>query len=231
MLDRRSLLKMAAGSAALTLIPSTSLLAQTQGKRMAMVFDVRRCTGCLSCSVSCSIENQVPEGRARTRVTQSSVETADGVATLAVPNQCNHCEKPSCVEVCPKNATYKRPEDGIVVIDYDKCIHCQRCVKACPYGARRKDPKYKTAPEKCNFCVHRLEQGLLPACVETCIGEARVFGDLNDPNSEVAKLVRDNKVYGMLPESGNLPSILYIGLPQPSDDKKILKLNHLEWQR
>ncbi|SDJ51069.1 Fe-S-cluster-containing dehydrogenase component [Ferrimonas sediminum] len=231
MLDRRSLLKMAAGSAALTLIPSATLLAQTAGKRLAMVFDVRRCTGCLSCSVSCSIENQVDPGRARTRVTQAAINGTHGVTTLSVPNQCNHCEQPSCVKVCPKQATYKREEDGIVVIDYDKCIHCQRCVKACPYGARRKDTKFKTPPEKCNFCIHRLQQGLLPACVETCIGEARVFGDLNDANSDIAKLVRDNPVYGMLPDSGNLPNILYIGLPQPSDDKGILTLNHLDWQR
>ncbi|GIU19937.1 MULTISPECIES: 4Fe-4S dicluster domain-containing protein [unclassified Shewanella] len=231
MLNRRSLLKMAVGTTALTLIPTAKLLAQTPGKRLAMVFDVRRCTGCISCSVSCSIENQVPMGRGRTKVSQCAIEHSEGISTLSVPHQCNHCKNPTCVEVCPAKATYKRPEDGIVVIDYDKCIHCQRCVTACPYGARIKDPKRKAPPEKCNFCIHRLEQGLLPACVETCIGEARIFGDLNDPNSTIAKLVSENDVYGMLPANGNLPNILYIGLPTPSDDKKILKLSPLDWQR
>lgn len=231
MLDRRSVLKMVTGSALLTLVPSAKLMAKTQGKRLAMVFDIRRCTGCMSCTVSCALENQTDPGRNRTKVTQASIETGNGLATMAVPNQCNQCDKPTCIDVCPAEATYKRKEDGIVVIDYDKCIHCQRCVKACPYGARVKDKRYKKPPEKCNFCIHRTSQGLLPACVETCIGEARVFGDLNDPNSAVSKLVKENKVYAMLSDAGTEPNIFYIGLPEQTDDKEILSLNFLDWQR
>ncbi len=231
MLDRRSILKMAAGGALFSLVPSAQLLAQTPGKRLAMVFDVRRCTGCLSCTVSCAMENQTAPGRGRTRVTQMSVKTDNGVAALAVPNQCNQCDKPPCVEVCPADATYKRKEDGIVVINHDECIACQSCVEACPYGARRIDEEYENPPEKCNFCIHRVTAGLLPACVETCIGEARVFGDLNDPNSKVSQLVKDNKVYAMLPKEGTMPNIFYIGLPENSNDKEILALNFLEWQR
>jgi tetrathionate reductase subunit B len=231
MLNRRSILKMAAGGVLLSLVPSSQLLAKTSGKRLAMVFDVRRCTGCLSCTVSCAIENQTDPGRGRTRVNQASIDTTTGIATLAVPNQCNHCEKPSCVDVCPVGATYKRKEDGIVVIDHEECIHCQLCVDACPYGARRKDETLATPPEKCNFCIHRVTAGLLPACVETCIGEARTFGDLNDPESKISQLVKDNKVYAMLAEEGTLPNIFYIGLPENSKDKEILALNFLDWQR
>lgn len=231
MLDRRSILKMVTGGIALTLIPSSQVFAQTSGKRLVMVFDVRRCTGCMSCTVSCAIENQTDAGRNRTRVSQASIEQDDGFVTLAVPLQCNHCSNPVCVEVCPADATYKREEDGIVVIDYDKCIHCQRCVKACPYGARQKDIHYKKPPEKCNFCIHRVSEGLLPTCVETCIGEARNFGDLNDPNSTVSKLIKNNDVYAMLASEGTQPNIFYIGLPEQTNDKEILSINFLDWQR
>ena len=136
---------MAAGTA-FTLIPSAQLLAKTPGKRYAMVFDVRRCTGCLSCTVSCAMENKTPVGRSRTDVSQVTVTGKSfGSAVLPMPHQCNHCDNPPCVAVCPAKATYKRPEDGIVVIDYNKCIHCQACTKACPYGARKADPEFKTA--------------------------------------------------------------------------------------
>ena len=127
-MERRSLFKLAAGSAVFTCIPTAQLLAKTPGKRYAMVFDVRRCTGCLSCTVSCSVENHVEAGRARTQVNQMAVKTAAAEAVIAFPNQCNHCDNPPCVRVCPVKATYKRSEDGIVVIDYNKCIHCMACV-------------------------------------------------------------------------------------------------------
>ena len=152
-MERRSLFKLAAGSAVFTCIPTAQLLAKTPGKRYAMVFDVRRCTGCLSCTVSCSVENHVEAGRARTQVNQMAVKTAAAEAVIAFPNQCNHCDNPPCVRVCPVKATYKRSEDGIVVIDYNKCIHCMACVPACPYGARKADPTHKNPPEKCNFCI------------------------------------------------------------------------------
>lgn len=223
---------MLAASSAFTLVPSSQLLAKTPGKRYVMIFDVRRCTGCLSCTVNCNIENNVPAGRSRTEVNQAIVQDSKtGSAVIAMPNQCNHCDNPPCTAVCPVKATYKRPEDGIVVIDYDKCIHCQACVKACPYGARKADPQMKTPPEKCNFCIHRLEQGLLPACVESCIGKARIFGDLNDPTSEVYRLVKENKVYALLSKLGTKPNIFYIGLPEDIDDKAMLDLKATDWQR
>jgi Fe-S-cluster-containing dehydrogenase component len=134
------------------------------------------------------------------------------------------------VKVCPAKATWKREEDGVVVIDYTKCIHCNACVAACPYGARKGDETHRKPPEKCNFCVHRLEQGLLPACVETCIGRARVFGDLNDPKSEVSRLVRENKVYRLGESWGTKPNILYIGLPE-INDREMLRIKSTDWQR
>lgn len=94
------------------------------------------------------MENKTPVGRSRTDVSQVTVTGKSfGSAVLPMPHQCNHCDNPPCVAVCPAKATYKRPEDGIVVIDYNKCIHCQACTKACPYGARKADPEFKTAPE------------------------------------------------------------------------------------
>lgn len=230
-MDRRSLLKLAAGGAVFTWVPSAELLAKTPGKRYAMIFDVRRCTGCLSCTVSCAVENRTEPGRERTEVAQMTVRTKTGEAVVAFPHQCNHCGNPPCVQVCPVKATYKRREDGIVVIDWTKCIHCMACVAACPYGARKADPEKRNPPEKCNFCIHRVEEGLLPACVETCIGKARVFGDLNDPESEVAQLVRDNKVYALLDGLGTKPSIFYIGLPDNLDENTFLELSPTDWQR
>ena len=231
MLDRRTLLKLIASGTAFTAVSPQVVLAKTPGKHYAMVFDVRKCTGCLSCTVNCSIENQTEPGRERTVVNQLSLKNDDGAAMIALPNQCNHCENPTCVKACPVKATYKRPEDGIVVIDYDKCIHCMNCTKACAYGARKPDPAHKNPPEKCNFCIHRLDEGLLPVCVESCIGGARTFGDLNDENSEVYQLIKNNKPYVLLESAGTKPNIFYIGLPENFEDKKWLQADFKNWQR
>lgn len=231
MLDRRTLLKLIASGTAFSLVPSAKVLAQTKGKRYAMVVDVRKCTGCLSCTVNCSIENRTDPGRNRTVVSQFPVKTDKGVSMIAFPNQCNHCDEPSCVKVCPVKATYKRESDGIVVIDYDKCIRCMACTKACAYGARKEDPTHKTPPEKCNFCIHRVSQGLLPVCVESCIGRARYFGDLNDPDSEVYKLIKNNKTYVLLSSLNTHPNIYYIGLPEAFEDAKALSVDPKDWQR
>ena len=118
-----------------------------------------------------------------------------------------------------------------MVIDYDKCIHCMNCTKACAYGARKPDPAHKNPPEKCNFCIHRLDEGLLPVCVESCIGGARTFGDLNDENSEVYQLIKNNKPYVLLESAGTKPNIFYIGLPENFEDKKWLQADFKNWQR
>jgi len=118
--------------------------------------------------------------------------------------------------VCPTGATWKREEDGIVVVDPDICIGCKYCIQACPYDARFINPKTGSA-DKCDFCVHRVEQGLVPSCVNTCVGGARIFGDLNDPESEIARLVATNPATVLRPGQGTEPNVFYIGLDQADE--------------
>lgn len=127
-----------------------------------------------------------------------------------VPKLCNHCEKPSCVQVCPTGATYKT-KDGAVLIDHEYCIGCQYCVQACPYGARFFDHE-KGVSEKCTWCYHRITKGLQPACVEVCPVDARIFGDLNEPDSPVSAFIRDNRVQVLRPDTGNGPTCFYVGI-------------------
>ncbi len=179
-------------------------------KRYAAVFDLRKCVGCHACAVACKSENNVPLGvfRAWVRVVEKGVYP--NVQKKFNPRICNHCDNPPCVQVCPAKATYKR-EDGVVLIDYDKCIGCGYCIQACPYDARFFNPIRNTA-DKCTFCDHRIEKGLEPACMSTCIGHARYFGDLNDPTSEVSKLVGTEDIEVIKSEFGTEPMLFYIGL-------------------
>lgn len=184
-------------------------------KRYAMIIDLRRCIGCQACTVSCTIENDTPMGKFRTTVQQW--EVTDGqhtVDNLLLPRLCNHCNNPPCVPVCPVKATYKEP-NGIVIIDKTTCIACGLCVKACPYDARFINPDTKTA-DKCTFCEHRLEAGLLPACVDSCVGGARIIGDLADPKSQVRQLFDTHKanLKVLKPEAGTEPYVFYLGLDQ-----------------
>jgi tetrathionate reductase subunit B len=156
-------------------------------KRYAFVIEVDRCIDCKACMVACKVENQVPIGHHRNWVEAAPLQGA--FPTLEqdyVPGNCMHCEAPPCVQVCPTAASYQRA-DGLVLIDQDKCIGCRFCISACPYNARYYDDA-RGVVDKCSACVHRLDVGQPPACVETCVGGARHFGDLNDPNSDVAKL-------------------------------------------
>lgn len=232
MISRRSLLKAMGVSVPLALIPTAQIFANSSAdaKHFAMVIDVRRCTGCLSCSVACAIENGTKKGMNRNQVRQFSVAQGDSFGTMTIPTQCGQCEKPACVEVCPADATAKN-KNGIVYIDRDACVACQSCVGACPYGARAGDENEEIAPEKCDFCIARSSYGLLPACVESCAGHARIFGDLNAPSSKLVQVIKGNDVYAMLPKEGTRPSIFYIGLPGGTEDEKVLNLNYLTWQR
>ena len=138
-------------------------------------------------------------------------ERRDPVVAV-VPRLCNHCEKPACVPVCPVGATFKR-EDGLVLINADTCIGCGFCVQACPYDARFLNHETHTA-DKCTFCAHRIAAGLLPACVETCVGGARIFGDLHDPQSVVCRMLAayKGKVATLYPEKSTDPHVFYLGL-------------------
>ncbi len=183
----------------------------------AMVIDLRLCIGCQACTVACSLENQIPLGSFRTIV--SAYETTRGgrPRRAVLPRLCNHCEHPACVTVCPTKATSKRP-DGIVVVDNTVCVGCGYCIQACPYDARFINTSTRTA-DKCTFCLHRLEAGLLPACVETCVSGARVFGDLGDPHSQVSQLLRQYPTQVLKKHMGTGPQVFYIGLDQAFDDR------------
>lgn len=181
--------------------------------RWSMLVDARRCIACQACTMGCAMENASPEGQFRTVVATYAVSDASGRTGLAVlPRLCNHCDDPPCVPVCPVGATFKR-EDGAVLVDGDRCVGCGYCVQACPYDARFVNHDTGKA-DKCTFCAHRLDAGLLPACVETCVGGARIFGNLDDPKSEISRRLEAAKgrTQVLKPEAGTHPRVFYIGL-------------------
>ncbi len=176
--------------------------------RYAMVIDLRRCVGCHACSVACKSENKVPLSVWRSWVKQIERGKFPNTQRHFLPRLCNHCEHPACVEACPTKASYQR-NDGVVLVHEKRCIGCKLCMAACPYDARFFHPEKKIV-NKCTFCAHRVDQGVVPACVNTCQGRARIFGDLNDPNSEVAKLVAREPVQVLKQEIGTEPRVFYI---------------------
>jgi len=204
-------------------------------KKFAFIVDVTRCIGCGSCCVADKNEYKVPDGHYRTWVERYIIDDHDNVYVDApngglegyteprkdVPNPvrdtffvaklCNMCEKPSCVQVCPVGATFQT-KDGFILVDRKRCVGCSYCVQACPYSVRFINPVNKTA-DKCTWCYHRVRKGLLPACVNVCPVQTRKFGDLNDKNSEVYKIMRLPHVISVLkPGMGNKPSLHYLGL-------------------
>ncbi len=198
--------------------------------RYAMVIDLSRCSGCHACAMACKAENGTPPGVWWSKVLTTQVGKYPNASMDFLPVLCMHCADAPCVNVCPTGASYKR-SDGIVAVNYDACIGCKYCETACPYGARTfldairpYDPKYgfnayeklmyakhqAGVVEKCNFCADRVAKGQSPACVATCPTYARFFGDLDNPNSEVAELIRDKHAYQLMPELGTNPSVFYI---------------------
>ncbi len=242
--NRREFLKLtavgvavAAGTRAITSTKASS--EAPKGKRQwAMVIDQSKCTGCGYCTLACQAHNDVnPE-------IQWNKVVPDGVIgdmQVFVPRPCMHCEKAPCVEVCPVKASYYR-DDGIVMMDYDRCIGCRYCQVACPYQARSFNwekftgenpavPEWGTpeverrprgVPEKCSFCYQRVDRGLSlglkpgmdedasPACVVACPTGARAFGDLNDPESNVSKALRENASYRLRENLGTGPRVYYL---------------------
>lgn len=200
--------------------------------RLGMVIDLKRCIGCHACTLACKAEQGTPRGIFYTRVLEKEEGTFPNVKKLFIPVLCNHCRNPACVRVCPTGATYKRA-DGIVLVDHDVCIGCRACYVACPYNNRFflghgllgqgyyddgltpfERVRYAAHQEgvvvKCTFCVERVDRGLEPACVNTCPAGARVFGDLDDADSEVSRLLRQRKGVQPLPECDTDPSVYYL---------------------
>ncbi len=244
-LNRRSFLKAAgtavavAGGLKLTRIPRRPAGERPDGKhRWAMVIDLARCTGCGYCTFACAAHNDVPPSIAWNRLIQ--IEDGDGRPTF-LPRPCMHCEEAPCTQVCPVGATFQR-DDGIVMMDYDRCIGCRYCEIACPYFARAFNweafngenpavptwgqPEVPRRPrgvvEKCTFCVQRIDRGLensltpgvdeaaTPACVVACPVGARFFGDLNDPESTVSRLLAANPSFRLREDLGTAPRVYYL---------------------
>ncbi len=224
MKNRREILSFSAFAAlGLAALPASAATPQPQTPsskhtaRWGMVIDLRKCIGCQACTVSCTMENAVPTGQHRTEVSTYEVPTDKGPGMAVLPRLCNHCENPVCIPVCPVEATYQQ-KDGTVVIDSEQCVGCGYCVQACPYDARFINKETGIA-DKCTFCVQRVSVGLLPACVETCVGGARVFGDLKDSETQVSKLIRKQKVDVLRPQMGTRPQVYYIGLDGRLQDR------------
>jgi tetrathionate reductase subunit B len=251
-LSRRKMIK---GAGALALgtaagLASTSKSAAARGKapRWAFIVDLRRCTGCRSCTVACKSEMDTPLGSFRAAVYEEVVGKYPKSEKLFLPRLCNHCEGnkedgiPPCIKDCPEypkdrrqyitpdgkkiryrgGATYKRP-DGMVLFENELCTGCGKCINACPYGARSFDKllisgkdSTKNGITKCTFCQHRVDNGVVPACVNICPPRARIFGDLNDPNSQVSKLVKEFGLLEnrdqttLLPKENTVPMLFYI---------------------
>lgn len=185
-------------------------------KRFGMVIDTKHCVGCQTCTVSCKISNEVP-GTAH----WNHMESLDGDVlyqstgtfphpTLAFrPMLCNHCDDPACVNNCPSGAMHKEAATGIVLVNQDVCIACGYCDWVCPYGAPSMDD-VNHVMSKCTFCAERVAEGIEPFCVASCPANARIFGDLNDPESEVSKLIHAEHGEQYLPQAGTSPCVFYI---------------------
>ncbi len=180
-------------------------------KRYAIVLDTRRCIDCKACTVACKAENHVPLGRENHRnwVTEEALRGQyPNLGQSFTPGQCMHCANAPCKKVCPTSATGRSPE-GIITVDDKRCIGCKYCMTACPYDARYYNEEIE-AVDKCTFCQHRILAGRVPACVDTCPTKVRVFGDINDPSSEVAKLLAKYPHRVIKEGLGTKPHLFYL---------------------
>ena len=180
------------------------------------VIDQDNCIGCHACTVACKTEHGVPLGVNRTWVKYIEKGVWPDTKRYFNVQRCNHCVDAPCVSICPTRALYTRA-DGIVDFDTDRCIGCKSCMQACPYDALYIDPEEHTA-QKCNYCVHRVEVGLEPACVVVCPEQAIISGDLSDPTSKIARIVATEQTFVRAPEQGTRPKLWYKGVEQANLD-------------
>jgi len=176
--------------------------------KYGFIIDNRKCIGCHACTTACKSEHQVPVGVNRTWVKQVEKGEFPDSRRLFSVMRCNHCTDAPCVEICPTEALNIR-EDGIVDFDKDRCIGCKSCMQACPYDALYIDPETHTAA-KCNYCAHRIDVGLEPACVNVCPEHAIISGDMEDPTTEIAQLLSRQQVKTRKPEKATKPNLFYI---------------------
>ena len=179
--------------------------------RNALVVDLERCIGCFGCEISCKMENNVALGEYWNKVVvKGPYGTFPDIEEYWLPTMCQQCEDAPCVHVCPTGASY-RDENNVVLIDKSVCIGCRYCMMACPYGVRNWN-KEQQVVEKCTLCQHLTQQGKEPACVHNCPGEARFYGDLDDPNSDASQALAaaDPVDVHRLKNVGNNPSTAYI---------------------
>ena len=176
--------------------------------KYGFVIDNRKCIGCHACTTACKSEHEVPVGVNRTWVKQVEKGEFPDARRLFSVMRCNHCTDAPCVEICPTESLYFR-DDGIVDFDKDRCIGCKSCMQACPYDALYIDPETHTAA-KCNYCAHRIDVGLEPACVNVCPEHAIISGDMEDSTSEIAQLLSQQAVKTRKPEKATQPNLFYI---------------------
>lgn len=197
------------------------------------IVDTTRCIGCGSCVRACKLENNVPETYFRTWVERYEIDRNDRVyvdspngalesfkqnnpdathtaKAFFVPKICNHCRNSACTQVCPVGASFHSP-DGVVLIDKEHCVGCGYCVQACPYACRYIDHRRGTA-DKCTLCYHRIHRGLAPACVQACPREARLYGNLKDPDSRIRRILHERRYFLLKPEMATNPKCYYLGL-------------------
>lgn len=207
-----------------------TMLPQSTKRKLGLVIDLDICVGCQACAVNCKEWNTGghaapltdrdpygpnPDGVWFNRIHSYEARGACGSQTVHFPRSCLHCEDAACVTVCPTGASHKRTEDGVVLVNEDKCIGCKLCSWACPYGAREYDVDAGVM-KKCTLCIDRIynenldEADRVPACVSTCPAGARHFGDLGDPGSDVSKMVAERGGYDLMPEMGYRPTNKYL---------------------
>ena len=176
--------------------------------RLGMAIDTRRCVGCMDCVVACKTENQTPAGMNRDWISYATKGRYPALSLTIQSERCNHCDSPPCVSCCPTGASHVHDWGGIVLVTREECIGCKACLASCPYDARYLHPDGYA--DKCTFCIERVERGLDPACVSVCPTRCMHFGDLDDPQSEAARLLASRRHHAVLPEAGTVPRIFYL---------------------